>query len=61
MTVGKFYTVLLFLFIFSLAAQAQKSKTQLQREKQESLDKIKETEKILAETGEQKKNSLGEL
>lgn len=61
MTEGKFYVLFLFLFIFSLAAQAQKSKTQLQREKQESLDKIKETEKILTETGEQKKNSLGEL
>jgi septal ring factor EnvC (AmiA/AmiB activator) len=61
MTAGRFYIVLLFVFIFSFAAQAQKSKTQLQREKQESLDKIKETEKILAETGEQKKNSLGEL
>jgi septal ring factor EnvC (AmiA/AmiB activator) len=33
----------------------------LQREKLQNLAKIKETEKILAETGAEKKNSLGEL
>ena len=41
--------------------QAQKSKSQLQKEKQQNLEKIKETEKILSETGLQKKNTLGEL
>ncbi|MBL7874568.1 MAG: peptidoglycan DD-metalloendopeptidase family protein [Cyclobacteriaceae bacterium] len=61
MTAGRFFIVLLCFFILFFSAQAQKSKTQLQREKQESLEKIKETEKILAETGVQKKNSLGEL
>ncbi len=45
----------------NLPAQAQKSKSQLQKEKQQNLEKIKETEKILNETGQQKKNSLGEL
>lgn len=40
---------------------AQKSKSQLQKEKQQNLEKIKETEKILTETGLQKKTSLGEL
>lgn len=49
------------LFLASFAAFAQKSKSQLQKEKQESLKKIEETERILAETGQQKKNSLGEL
>jgi septal ring factor EnvC (AmiA/AmiB activator) len=33
----------------------------LQRERQENLEKIKETEKILTETATEKKNSLGEL
>lgn len=61
MTAGRFFIVLLCFFILLFSAQAQKSKTQLQREKQESLEKIKETEKILTETGVQKKNSLGEL
>ncbi|MBN8578878.1 MAG: peptidoglycan DD-metalloendopeptidase family protein [Cyclobacteriaceae bacterium] len=60
MTAGRCFT-LFFLLALSLATQAQKSKTQLQREKQKSLEKIKETERILAETSQQKKNSLGEL
>ncbi len=41
--------------------QAQKSKSQLQKEKQQSLEKIRETEKILDETDQQKQNSLGQL
>ncbi len=45
----------------SSPAQAQKTKSQLQKEKQQNIEKIKETEKILNETGQQKKNSLGEL
>jgi len=60
MTAGKFIAFA-FLFSLSLSVFAQKSKTQLQREKQRNLEKIKETERILDETGEQKKNSLGEL
>ncbi len=62
MTAGKLFFFSLFLtLIFSFDAQAQKSKSQLQKEKQQNLEKIKETEKILTETGEQKKNSIGEL
>lgn len=62
MTAGKlFFFSLLITLIFSFDAQAQKSKSQLQKEKQQNLEKIKETEKILTETGEQKKNSIGEL
>ncbi|MCW5910395.1 MAG: peptidoglycan DD-metalloendopeptidase family protein [Cyclobacteriaceae bacterium] len=60
MTAGKLFAFALF-FILSFTVHAQKSKTQLQREKQKNLEKIKETERILEETGEQKKNSLGEL
>ncbi len=62
MTAGKCY--FFFVLIFALwvtTAQAQRNKTQLQKEKQRNLDKIKETEKILKETEQQKKSSLGEL
>jgi len=62
MTAGKlFYFSFFITLIFFFDAQAQKSKSQLQKEKQQNLEKIKETEKILTETGEQKKNSIGEL
>ena len=62
MTAGKlFYFSLFITLIFFFDAQAQKSKSQRQKEKQQNLEKIKETEKILTETGEQKKNSIGEL
>jgi septal ring factor EnvC (AmiA/AmiB activator) len=51
-----------FLIFCSLVAWAQpKTKAQLQKEKQENLQKIKEVEKILDETTQQKKNTLGEL
>ena len=56
--------VLVFTVIFSLpfsVVVAQKTKTQLQNEKQQNLEKIKETESILSETAAKKKNSLGEL
>jgi septal ring factor EnvC (AmiA/AmiB activator) len=50
------------LSLFLVPAYAQRTtKAQLQREKQQNLDKIKETEKILTQTAQQKKNSLGEL
>lgn len=55
------FFVLLSCLIPTSAVLAQKTKTQLQKEKQENLEKIKETERILTETGQQKKNSLGEL
>jgi murein hydrolase activator len=48
-------------FLFSTVSLAQKSKAQLQKEKQENLEKIRETEKILTETTSEKKNSIGEL
>lgn len=49
------------LLFISFGAFAQKTKSQLQKEKEENLKKIRETEKILEETGQQKQNSLGEL
>lgn len=55
---------LIFFFLLSLTSgygQAPKSKTQLQKDKQKSLTRIKETEKILNETSKKKKNTLGEL
>lgn len=53
---------LLFLCLIAFTpAFAQKTKAQLQKEKQRSLEKIKETEKILSQTTTKKKNSLGEL
>ena len=45
---------------FSVTAQ-KKTKSQLQQEKQQSVARIKEVEKILNETTAQKKNTLGEL
>lgn len=45
---------------FSVTAQ-KKTKSQLQKEKQQSVARIKEVEKILQETNAKKKNSLGEL
>lgn len=62
MSAGKFFVVLLLVFAaLPAAAQKGKSKSQLQKEKQQNLEKIKETERILDETSQQKKNSLGEL
>lgn len=42
-------------------SQTQKNKSQLQKDRQRSLTRIKETEKILSETSKKKKNTLGEL
>lgn len=39
----------------------QKSRSQLEKEKNESIRKIKEAEKILSQTSSKKKNSIGEL
>lgn len=62
MSAGKSLVVIIFTFLaLSAAAQKGKSKSQLQKEKQQNLEKIKETERILGETSQQKKNSLGEL
>lgn len=43
------------------AAAQKKNKALLQRERQQNLEKIQETEKILEETEREKKSSLGEL
>ena len=53
--------VLLTTVLFISPTYGQKSKAQLQKEKQQNLEKIKETERILTETGQKKKNSIGEL
>lgn len=60
MTAGRILAFAILLLSAS-SAWAQKTKAQLQREKQENLEKIKETEKILSETTTEKKNSIGEL
>lgn len=54
-------TVLVLLSQPLYSQKSQKNKGQLQKEKQQNLEKIKETERILEETARQKKNSLGEL
>lgn len=62
MCAGKFFLVVLIALVaLPAVAQKGKSKTQLQKEKQQNIEKIKETERILNETAQQKKNSLGEL
>ncbi|HWA34745.1 MAG TPA: peptidoglycan DD-metalloendopeptidase family protein [Cyclobacteriaceae bacterium] len=58
----KTYFFILILSLLLAPACAQRtSKAQLQKEKQQNLDKIKETEKILSQTAQEKKNSLGQL
>jgi murein hydrolase activator len=62
MTAGKFFAILtVFVLAFSVAHAQKKSKAQLQREKQQNLEKIREVEKILSETSNKKKNTIGEL
>ena len=57
--INLFFFLLLSLGV--IVCHGQRNKSQLQKEKQDNLDKIKETEKILSETAQQKKNSLGQL
>jgi murein hydrolase activator len=55
-------TLLTLCFAFlTFSAFAQRTKSQLQKAKQQNIEKIKETEKILTETSAKKKNTLGEL
>lgn len=59
-------SIALFLFFFCIAfssieSQAQKSKSQLEQEKKENLRKIAEAERILGETADEKKATLGQL
>ena len=62
MCAGKRILLLILVIASGVAAHAQrKSKSQLQREKQQSVERIKEVEKILNETTAKKKNTLGEL
>lgn len=56
-----FFCLVLFYLTISCVCFAQRNKNQLQKEKQKNIEKIKETEKILLETAQQKKNSIGEL
>jgi murein hydrolase activator len=56
-----FALILILLSHQGYSQKTQKNKNQLQKEKQQNLEKIKETERILEETAKQKKNSLGEL
>lgn len=53
-------SVLMLGFGFYASGQ-KKTKTQLQREKKQSVERIKEVEKILKETAAKKQNTLGEL
>ena len=59
---GKGLLLLGFIFFLSCQLSAQnKSKSELQKEKQQSVERIKEVEKILSETTAKKKNTVGEL
>lgn len=62
MNAGKCILLLILVLasVFSVTAQ-KKTKSQLQKEKQQSVAKIKEVEKILNETTAKKKNTLGAL
>jgi len=53
--------LVVFLFVLPAVVFAQKNKSQLQKERQQNLERIQETEKILEETSYEKKNSIGEL
>jgi septal ring factor EnvC (AmiA/AmiB activator) len=61
MLAGRILLFTSFFVFLSLSVLGQRSKSQLQKEKQKSMEKIKETEKILTETSAKKKNTLGEL
>ena len=62
MNAGKQALCLILLLSLCIPAAAQnKTKSQLQKEKQQSVERIKEVEKILGETAAKKKNTLGGL
>lgn len=62
MSGGKWAVALVLMLCTTLSLLAQnKTKSQLQKEKQQSVERIKEVEKILQETSARKKNTLGEL
>src|SRR5690606_18236123 len=57
---GKSILRLLLICVLATPAFGQ-NKAQLQKQKQESVERIKEVEKILKQTSTRKKNTLGEL
>lgn len=65
MIAGSCLRIIFLLLLVALAvpvvAQKPKTKAQLQKEKQQNLEKIREAEKILSQTSDKKKNTLGEL
>lgn len=65
MIAGSSLRIIFLLLLVALAvpviAQKPKTKAQLQKEKQQNLEKIREAEKILSQTSDKKKNTLGEL
>ena len=61
MCAGKRLLLLILTLAFGFCSAQDKSKSQLQKEKQQSVERIKEVEKILSETSAKKKNTLGEL
>lgn len=60
---GKYSLLVILILILGLSISygQKKTKAQLQKEKQQNLEKIREVEKIIAETSAKKKNSMGEL
>jgi murein hydrolase activator len=60
---GRFLLLAIFFLFLGLSVSygQKKTKAQLQKEKQQNLEKIREVEKIIAETSAQKENSMGEL
>ena len=62
MSAGKWLPLVILMLAAGFCCSAQnKTKGQLQKEKQQSVERIKEVEKILNETAAKKKNTLGEL
>jgi septal ring factor EnvC (AmiA/AmiB activator) len=57
----KNFLLILYFSFLPFFVFAQKNKSQLQKERQQNLERIKETEKILEETTKEKKTSIGEL
>jgi septal ring factor EnvC (AmiA/AmiB activator) len=57
----KNFLLILYFLSIPFFVFAQKNKSQLQKERQQNLERIKETEKILEETTKEKKTSIGEL
>ncbi|HCW06339.1 MAG TPA: peptidase M23 [Cytophagales bacterium] len=61
MTAGRLILFAVFFLNSTFLFAQRKNKVQLQKERQQNIERIKETEKILEETEKEKKNTLGEL